>query len=634
MSWRRNAVRIYPQAAQAAADAAVPLVRIGPPPVAQLIPQHPPVVSVNLYEKYSERMENPYDIIPSLFSVYKYVDTPKIQYTSIIHPTFYDLTNWTNIASTTFTRQKTFACLFSILLGCDNAHDFTYSSVSYNFDREYRTPGIKSLFHWLTHKKTVTENKQAIFGYLRAANIESVINACLKMFGSYSLLAHCICVINMESFRLQTLCNPNIAQGTLLPNPQNPAITEELFCKNSLLIFFSTDKNAKKVASAIAGILGIEQSGSRGLNKNADISTRGIYRGITERAPANITVRIDAVSASVNHAADVMLMTNDTNALTLVDDIASKMDPARDGVLNRILKRFRRIPSQPSMPVDIDVFVEIDQQRHYFTKSLLRPVNDKIRLTVSDFLLKTFNTPSLVLSGENSNSRIMVSIIDKWMTTYKKDPPNLPPAKAANFKDFIKKRTCLKTLGDFLQIIMHTDTQEPKAFHTFDKIAGIISGILNKVTIVDAGTGEDQLDFRYVMLPSSVIASRNLEFMNCVREFFGLEVTFGKINNISKRLKSMSHLELKNKLKSVGIKITKNVRGKRKYLSRKELENKALLFNKLQNTAKRIKIKIMYKSRNGLYKYKTYKRLQKEINSKYNTDRKYQKPVVKNFNFG
>jgi hypothetical protein len=103
----------------------------------------------------------------------------------------------------------------------------------------------------------------------------------------------------------------------------------------------------------------------------------------------------------------------------------------------------------------------------------------------------------------------------------------------------------------------------------------------------------------------------------------------------------MTYLELKNKLKSVGIKITKNVLGKRKYLTRKELENKALLFNKLQTTAKRIKIKIMYKSRsrmyksrNGMYKYKTYKRLQKEINSKYNISRKYKKPLVRNFNFG
>jgi hypothetical protein len=96
----------------------------------------------------------------------------------------------------------------------------------------------------------------------------------------------------------------------------------------------------------------------------------------------------------------------------------------------------------------------------------------------------------------------------------------------------------------------------------------------------------------------------------------------------------MTELEIKNKLKSVSIKITKNVRGKRRYLSRKELENKALLFNKLQNTAKKMKIKLMYKSRNGLYKYKTYKRLQKEINSKYNIKRKHKKPKVRNFNFG
>jgi hypothetical protein len=107
----------------------------------------------------------------------------------------------------------------------------------------------------------------------------------------------------------------------------------------------------------------------------------------------------------------------------------------------------------------------------------------------------------------------------------------------------------------------------------------------------------------------------------------------------------MTDSELKNKLKLVGIKITKNVRGKRKYLSRKELENKALLFNKLQNSAKRMKIKIMYKSRNRSYKYKTYKRLQKEINlknkksnrksnSKSNKKNKSKNRVVRNSNFG
>ena len=124
---------------------------------------------------------------------------------------------------------------------------------------------------------------------------------------------------------------------------------------------------------------------------------------------------------------------------------------------------------------------------------------------------------------------------------------------------------------------------------------------------------------------------------------------FGKVNkryikqkNISKRLKFMSDLDIKNKLKSVGIKITKTIRGKRKYLSRKELENKAILFNKLQNTAKRMKIKIMYK-KNGIYKYKTYKRLQKEIKKmkmkmknkmKNKMKMKKNKPVVKRSSFG
>jgi transposase len=199
-----------------------------------------------------------------------------------------------------------------------------------------------------------------------------------------------------------------------------------------------------------------------------------------------------------------------------------------------------------------------------------------------------------------------------------------------------------KTLGDFIQIITYAATHQPKVFITFDLIAGCIAGILGSTTILDAGTAR-RFVFRRLFITSGYFIDKNVGLLdwcaNAFEEITRPEAGFGKINNVSKRLKFMSHLELKNKLKSVGIKITKNVRGKRKYLSRKELENKALLFNKLQNTAKKMKIRIMYK-RNGMYKYKTYKRLQKEINSKYNVDRKYninrkyKKPVVRNFNFG
>jgi hypothetical protein len=200
-------------------------------------------------------------------------------------------------------------------------------------------------------------------------------------------------------------------------------------------------------------------------------------------------------------------------------------------------------------------------------------------------------------------------------------------------------RAWFKHIGDFgqaLEFYGYThdvfNTRSWPIFVSFDKLSAYLSSMFNPLTCLENlkkdSINKLQFYFKSKRFDTGEVDVRYREYRQ--------GADFGKVNyrmhdrrryNISKRLKLMSESELKNKLKSVGIKITKNVRGKRKYLTRKELENKALLFNKLQNTAKRMKIKIMYR-RNGIYKYKTYIRLQKEINSK------YQKPVVRNFNFG
>ena len=67
-------------------------------------------------------------------------------------------------------------------------------------------------------------------------------------------------------------------------------------------------------------------------------------------------------------------------------------------------------------------------------------------------------------------------------------------------------------------------------------------------------------------------------------------------------------------MKSVGINVTKiSSRGKRLNLTRKEMEKKALLFKNLQLRAKKMCIKIMYKSRTRGYVYKNYTRLMNEL---------------------
>jgi len=86
---------------------------------------------------------------------------------------------------------------------------------------------------------------------------------------------------------------------------------------------------------------------------------------------------------------------------------------------------------------------------------------------------------------------------------------------------------------------------------------------------------------------------------------------FGRKTN---KLSSMSNQELKTKLKSVKINITKlSKSGKRLPLTRKEMEKKANLFKNLQLRAKKLKIKLMYKSKRRGYVYKSYNRLMNEL---------------------
>ena len=83
----------------------------------------------------------------------------------------------------------------------------------------------------------------------------------------------------------------------------------------------------------------------------------------------------------------------------------------------------------------------------------------------------------------------------------------------------------------------------------------------------------------------------------------GLSFSFGK----------QSYDKLKKKLQHVGINITKLTKtGKRVPLTRKELEERAMIFTRLQIKAKKLGIKLMYNSQTGR-KYKSYKTLYNEV---------------------
>ena len=292
----------------------------------------------------------------------------------------------------------------------------------------------------------------------------------------------------------------------------------------------------------------------------------------------------------------------------------------------------------------------VDQFIDYYNL-VLKETRDIIKLTINnayslydqDFAMKRtkidkmdaynpFNDPAANKLSDNENLSITSSVRaithgEHYNNNFMLNKSNL----IINRKDSYINRIWLKHLGDFgqaLEFYAYTkdnfDSYTIPIFLSFDKISVYLSSLFNPMTALDDLNSDSYTKIQFYSMHRAV----NSDVTGRVQtNIFKMSSTnddddngfFGKVNkrkikqkNVSKRLKFMSDLDIKNKLKSVGIKITKTLRGKRKYLSRKELENKAKLFNKIQNTARRMKIKIMYK-KNRIYKYKTYKRLQKEI---------------------
>jgi hypothetical protein len=518
-----------------------------------------------------------------------------------------------------------FACLLSILLGCDKAHDFTRA--------RFRDK--------LPYSGTVLDdNLDSLMGHFREATIEQVLTFCQNVVNAANipnltverLLGNCVCMINLELHRFGC---------SAYNSPSTTQLQIDIYIGSVLAGIYLTDDAAKNAAFAISRLLGIST-----VRYTEFVSRASSYNIVTALTPQSVAfpewetvqVKIDATSSALNHTDDFGalqdILTREQQVLVL--DSASANDPATPGTLDRIFGIFRRTYYN-YVNQNINAYILIGTTRVNILTARLNPAHQlvgqgvppaqadipKIKLTVSRFLGMSMTGHNIV-PNNNSLDTVVERLAAKW-AAIPTTSPTLSDEQTISFRQIVKRYSMEKTLGDFLQIITYAGTPKPKVFVTVDKISGIIAGIFGSTSILDAGSTDDDF-FRKLFVTTRYAYAKRITIWDLCQA--GGNNVFGKINNVSKRLKFMSNLELKNKLKSVGIKITKNVRGKRKYLSRKELENKALLFNKLQNTAKKMKIKIMYKSRNGLYKYKTYIRLQKEINSK------YQKPVVRNFNFG
>lgn len=163
-----------------------------------------------------------------------------------------------------------------------------------------------------------------------------------------------------------------------------------------------------------------------------------------------------------------------------------------------------------------------------------------------------------------------------------------------------------KTMGDFLQIMTFSDPMKDfnKIFVTGDIICNSIASLFNKFSI-----GEIKDTAKPVLegLGIYVTEQEQLEYFS---PYNLMSISRKRARtDFGNTIKSLSIKTLKERLTSVGIKVTKTIKGKKVQLSRTELENKAKSFKKLQIKAKEKGIKLKTKSGN----FKSKESLDKEL---------------------
>ena len=249
---------------------------------------------------------------------------------------------------------------------------------------------------------------------------------------------------------------------------------------------------------------------------------------------------------------------------------------------------------------------------NFFEINYFRSLDNSIVLFINDFFgKKIVQPPRQTLISSNNNSV-------KFLTTNYEPSDNI----------FL-----FKTFGDLGQIFSfaYESISRPNftnIFITFDFMAAIMSSMFIKSTILEDVTNYINGLSIFTLNPSIVefARSKGQGIRDIATAQVMLDMSSYKPNKPNKRareadfgknIQTLTLKTLKDKLKSVGIKVTKTVQGKRIQLSRKELDNKAKAFKKLQIKAKEKGIKLKTKSGN----FKSKDSLDKEL-SKYTKPRK------------
>tara|TARA_R110002073_G_scaffold221766_2_gene381930 strand:+ start:80 stop:1747 length:1668 start_codon:yes stop_codon:yes gene_type:complete len=330
--------------------------------------------------------------------------------------------------------------------------------------------------------------------------------------------------------------------------------------------------------------------------------------------------------------------------IKLIEDLSTYYDPANTDQLKKFFKTQNLILKSTDSVLNYDIRIGDTQIIDCALQLFGSEGNETVKLSIKRYFSQTWDEPIFRTNdsvGQKKNNSVGSLALD-MITSY-----NISSDAQKTYGGLVMKRfyelSIFKTMGDFLQLMTFLCLENKcenfrgispelvdsiTAFITFDKLCIYIGSIFSSFVVGETGskTTNPLITGLSIFLNEEIAAavslvgyskqSYNIESKKRIRReaadsLISMQSGFGKKTN---KIGIMSNEQLKTKLKSVGINVTKiSSRGKRLNLTRKEMEKKANLFKNLQLRAKKMGIKIMYKSRTRGYVYKTYTRLMNEL---------------------
>ena len=416
--------------------------------------------------------------------------------------------------------------------------------------------------------------------------------------------------------------------------------------------YFSTDAKAKSISKSILNLFGLttvplknigqgDCAGDNSITRMVKILNKSYYNNspveLRIDATSNSSALIPIYSSILEQSRRKASRCESYNDLIFVTDISSEYDAASKDKLQKTIieadKTFKKGTINKIEDTEYNIYCTVKGNPVNIVNCQLTSNNSEDNRVVTLNIVSYFNNSNLYVNNvsNDSNNNSVEGIVPK-----------------AHATGYYYHYSVFKTMGDFLQIVsfLHSKTYENKMYVSFDILSSEICSLFSKFSFLEAKESKERNDLiadgLYVYLtddekntqegagmlmslyrglkrytggaspaaatPSAVAARPATSPAR--RRIPQSNTSFGKKPKVS--IRNTSTRVLKAKLKSVGVPVTKVVRGKRMKLTRKQLEMRAEAFKRLQIRCQKKGINLTFVSKKGR-KYKSAKRLLSDL---------------------